>query len=268
MTRFVHLTDLHLQPEGAPDATTSHDTGAVLAEAVARIGAMDPAPDFVVVSGDLTNHGDEPSYRRLAAALAPLRMPVLLGLGNHDRRAGFHAVMGAGSSEAPLHHAAVHGGLHVIVLDSSVPGRVGGAICDAQFAWLADELEAHPALPKLIAVHHPPRIDPASLPWVSLDDTSTARLGQMLADRKVAAVLSGHIHIDSTTIWNGVPLVVSTGLHSTVDITCREDLRMVEGAGFNLCTWRPSGLGVAAVPLRPERREIRTIDHGRLRAFA
>jgi 3',5'-cyclic AMP phosphodiesterase CpdA len=266
MARFVHLSDLHIQPEGVADPAAGQDTGALLAEALGRIAAL--APDFVVISGDLANHGDAASYRRLAALLAPLTVPVVLALGNHDSRPAFHAVMGAGVSEVPYHHAAVLAGLHVIALDTSVPGRTGGAIDAAQGEWLAAELARHADLPKLIVAHHPPRLDGDGLPWASLDEASTDRLAGLLAGRRVAGILSGHVHVNRTDHWNGIPVVIWSGLHSAVDVTVTDALAMVEGAGFGLCRWRPSGLSSTYVPLAPAAQPIRSIDMARLRSFA
>jgi 3',5'-cyclic AMP phosphodiesterase CpdA len=266
MARFVHLSDLHIQPEGVADPAAGADTGAVLADAVSRIAAL--APDFVVIAGDLANHGDAASYRRLAGLLEPLAVPVVLALGNHDSRPAFHAVMGAGASEAPHAHAAVLAGLHVITLDTAVPGRTGGAIDDGQGAWLAEELDRHPDLPKLIVAHHPPRLDDAGLPWASLDAPSTDLLAGLLAGRRVAGILSGHVHVNRVDHWHGIPVLIWSGLHSAVDVTVTDALAMVEGAGFGLCRWRPSGLSATFVAMTPAARPIRSIDMARLRSFA
>ncbi|MEX2517885.1 MAG: metallophosphoesterase [Paracoccaceae bacterium] len=268
MTRFVHLTDLHISHDGANDSALHSDTKATLTRAVAMIDAMDPQPDFIVVSGDLTNHGDVESYRIVQSLLAPLRPPVLLALGNHDSRAEFHSVFSGHSEPAPLRHDAAHGDLHVITLDSLRPGRVGGALGDDDFAFLDEALGRHSALAKLIVVHHPPRLDPAALPWESLDQPSTDRLAAALEGRRIAGVLSGHIHIDRVSFWRGAPALTCNGVHATVDILCETDMRILEGAGFGLCAWRPGGLSVSFVPVAPVRKLLGEIDGARLRAFA
>ena len=58
MTRFVHLTDLHISHPDSGDTMLRSDTPAQVASAVAAINRLDPAPDFVIASGDLTNIGD------------------------------------------------------------------------------------------------------------------------------------------------------------------------------------------------------------------
>ena len=268
MTRFVHLTDLHITAPETPDPTLKTDTAGTLARVVAAINAMTPRPDFVVASGDLTNLGDAASYALLRRLLAPLAVPVVLALGNHDRRGAFHAEFGTGGGEAPHCHDVLMGGVHVLVLDTLVPGRVAGTVDDGQLAWLDAGLGRHPGVPKVVVAHHPPHLGDDSLPWATLDAASSARLAGVLAGRGVAGVLSGHVHVNRVTHWHGIPVVTAMGLNSTVDLLEPADMRIVEGTGFGLCTLRPSGLTVSFVPVTPERRELARIDGARLRAFS
>lgn len=263
MTRFLHLTDIHLS------VTTNHESKAALLERISgAIPAMRHRPDFVVMSGDLTDTGDAESYAALHRLVAGFPVPVVLALGNHDRRAPFHEVFGGSAHDRAHDHDAVHGGVHVITLDTSVPGRVAGALDPGQIDWLAEALARHPGLPKLVVAHHPPRTDAAALPWTCLDADSTERLAALLSDRNIIAVLSGHIHMNRMSVWQGVPLVVSAGLHSTIDVLHDDGLRIVEGAGFGLCRLDEGALSVHFVPLLPEGRQIGLIDAARLRAFA
>jgi 3',5'-cyclic AMP phosphodiesterase CpdA len=268
MTRIVHLTDLHISHPDAGDRALKTDTPAMLARAVAAINAMRPQPDLVVASGDLTNIGDPASYRLLQELLAPLRAPVVLALGNHDKRPAFAEAFGTGTGDAPYHHETVIAGLHVITLDTLVPGRVAGRICEAQFGFLDAALGRHPGVPKLVVAHHPPRMDDRTLPWASLDAGSSERFGTMLAGRGVVGVLSGHVHLDQVHHWHGVPVVTCMGLNSTVDLLEPDDMRIVEGTSMGFCILRPSGLSVSFVPLSPERRELAVLEQARLRAFS
>ena len=267
MTRIVHLTDLHVSHPDAADAGRIPDTPGALRRAIAIINAMDPQPDFVVASGDLTNLGDEPSYRLLAEILGTLQAPLITALGNHDKREGFNAVFGDGASETPHRHDRVLGNLHVILLDTLVPGRVAGAVEADGIAHLEAALARHADLPKLIVMHHPPRVAPEGLSWATIDEASTERLAKVLAGKRVAGVLSGHIHINRVSHWNGIPVITNIGLNSTVDMLERRDLRIVEGTAMGFCEWRESGLSVTFVPLSPEPAELGVIDRARLEAF-
>ena len=95
-----------------------------------------------------------------------------------------------------------------------------------------------------------------------------SRLAALLRGRAMLGILSGHVHINSVRIWHGVPVYVSQGLNSTVDLLERQDMRITEGTGFSLFDLRPSGLTVTFVPLSPEGRELGRIDIARLRAFS
>ncbi|MGJ8546208.1 MAG: metallophosphoesterase family protein [Sulfitobacter sp.] len=267
MTRFIHLTDLHISHPDAGGPQPKEKNTKALRAVVGIINAMPRQPDFVVVSGDLTDTGHVASYGLLQEILADLRAPLVLGLGNHDKRGAFHEVFGQQQSDAPYYHDQVLGGMHVITLDTLVPGHVAGEICAAQFEFLGAALARERDLPKLIVMHHPPRVDPAGLPWGSVDMASTERLAAMLKGHAVAGILSGHIHIDQVNHWHGVPVIVSTGLDSGIDLLETVDLRLVESTGFGICNLHGSGLSVNFVPLTPAPREIGVIDRARLLSF-
>lgn len=266
---FVVLSDLHISHRPPAEAGLLTDTDATLAEAVAAIAALDPRPAFVVMAGDLTNHGEPDSYRKLERLLDRLGAPRVLALGNHDTRAGFRQVMldEPGDAEAPYCHDQVIAGVHLIVLDSSIPGRIAGALGAGQIAFLSEALEREPGLPKVIVCHHPPHVGDGEGGWHSLDAESTARLADAIRGRDVAAILSGHVHFDSVIHWHGVPIVIGTGLHNAVDVSVRSALRVVDGAGYILCRLRPSGLTASFVPLPRSRRELAMHDLARLDAM-
>lgn len=267
MTRIVHLTDLHISHPDIGDAALKTDTVGTLRRAVAAINAMQPLPDLVVASGDLTNSGAAQSYELLRDIIDTLAPPIVLALGNHDRRATFAEVFATGTGDAPYHHETVLGGLHVITLDTLVPGHVAGRIDADQIAFLDAALGREAGLPKLIVAHHPPRLDARTLPWASLDAESSRRFGETIAGRGVAGVLSGHVHLDQVHHWHGVPVITCMGLNSTVDILEQRDMRIVEGTSMGLCMLRDTGLSVSFVSLTPERRVLGVLEEARLRAF-
>ncbi len=212
--RFVHLTDIHVS-QRPPGETRDIDDPIVRLDAVLdMIRSIEPVPDFVVVSGDITDQGDEESYRIARERLDALALPVVYALGNHDRRPGFYAGMldRTEDAEAPYFHERAIAGVHVVVLDTSVPGRTSGALGDGQFAFLAEALRREPDLPKIVVMHHAPRIDEESpFGWESLSVAETERFREALSGSNVAGILTGHIHHDRVSTWHGVPVVVGTG---------------------------------------------------------
>jgi Icc protein len=247
---FVHITDLHVNAPGLDDPGLRSDTSSTLMNVVGLINAMSPLPSFVIASGDITNRGDEASFRHARSILAALKVPILHALGNHDSRAGYNKGMLDADGDAPLTYDRVIAGVHVIVLDSTVAGMIGGALADDQFAFLDTALDRHPELRKLVVVHHPPAIGGENpIRWEKLDEADTERLGRLIEGRNVAGIFCGHVHYDRVALWHGVPVVISNGLHNANDILFTGGLRMVEGTGFALCRLRPSGLDVSFVPL-------------------
>ncbi len=259
-TTFIHLTDLHIGQPGHHDPHLFSDTTATLDSILGMIATIEPKPSFVVASGDLTNRGDADSFKLLKSVMAGLDLPVVYALGNHDTREGFYQgfLDRAEDLGAPYFHDQVIDGVHVIALDSSIPGQIGGAIEPEQFAWLEGALEAHPELPKLIVSHHPPAIGDEGefAPWRSIRGEDTARLAALLKGRNVVGILSGHIHYDRVTVWHGVPVVIGMGQHAATDILVKDVLRMVNGASFAIGTIRDSGLTVSFVPLPSDRAEL------------
>jgi 3',5'-cyclic AMP phosphodiesterase CpdA len=57
---FVQLSDTHWGFQGAPNP----DAAGTLPKAIAAVNALDPQPDFIVFTGDLTHTTDDPAERR------------------------------------------------------------------------------------------------------------------------------------------------------------------------------------------------------------
>lgn len=264
---FIHLTDLHV---GNPEVQDDHlysDTTTTLERILADIKKLAPKPSFIVASGDLTNRGDEDSYEQLKRliAAADLDIPVLFALGNHDRRDGFYpAMLGRTDNvDAPYDHSAVIDGIHVIVVDSSVPNKIGGSFEPGQLDWLKGELDAHSELPKLLVMHHAPALDldRPDMEWESLSFADTQALSEAVAGKNVIGILSGHIHFDRVSNWHGIPVVVGIGQHAATDVLwLHEGLRMLEGASFAIGTLRPSGLSITFAPQPATRRELHSFS--------
>ena len=53
---LAHLTDLHVRPVGLPAYRTA-ETNMLTERAIEAVLALDPRPDCVVISGDLTDNG-------------------------------------------------------------------------------------------------------------------------------------------------------------------------------------------------------------------
>jgi 3',5'-cyclic AMP phosphodiesterase CpdA len=219
VTILAQLTDLHLRV--GPD---DEGSARALAVAVEALAALDPAPDAVLLTGDLTETGDPRAYARLRELLAPLAVPVHPIPGNHDDRdalrAAFadHAGIAAGAGHAGIaagdgyvQYAATCGALRVVLLDTQLPGSDGGRLDAERRTWLAAQLDAEPRTPTLVAMHHPPiRTGITEFDAIGLPDGDRDALAALLSTRpQVRAVAAGHIHRPLTGAIGGVPVVVA-----------------------------------------------------------
>src|SRR6187399_2953776 len=103
---IAQLSDPHVRPAGTLYQGVV-DANAALAAAVAQLNALDPQPDLVLLTGDVTEAGTVAEYAAARAILAPLRAPLRVIPGNHDEREAFrHAFRDHGylPPNGALHH--------------------------------------------------------------------------------------------------------------------------------------------------------------------
>ena len=194
---LVQLSDPHIVQEGE-QLLGGIDTATFLREAVEHVNRLDPQPDLVLLTGDLTNEGKAEEYEHLRALLAPLRARFHLVPGNHDLteqlRAAFpDHVHGADGAWAD---GVIEGPLRIVTLDSSRYPAPGGSLDPSQLEWLDRTLAAAPDVPTVVAVHHPPFATGIKhMDAMALDAGSAAGLAAVIADHpQVERVLCGHLH--------------------------------------------------------------------------
>src|SRR4051812_5588921 len=83
---IAQISDLHIKRPGSL-AYGRVDTAKALQRCVAALNEFRPAPDFVVISGDLADTPTVEEYDYLKRLLAPLKLPFAAIPGNHDSRA-------------------------------------------------------------------------------------------------------------------------------------------------------------------------------------
>jgi 3',5'-cyclic AMP phosphodiesterase CpdA len=259
-TTLVQITDVHLVPEGAVLAS-GLDPAPPLAAALDAVTALGADVAALLLTGDLAEGGDAASYVRLRRMLDPLEVPVLCAAGNHDDRGALREhLLGEPPSAAPLDHVSRIGGLRVVVLDSTVPGRAGGEITPDQLAWLAAELAVPAPEGTVLALHHPPLPTPSRLLQdIGLRDP--AALGAAIAGSDVRVVLCGHTHVASAGTLAGVPVWVGGSTSSTwYGLTPGGRESVVRAPALSRIDLWPDGLLASTVPVgaAPVGRERRS----------
>jgi len=196
---LAQISDLHIKRPGAL-AYRRVDTAASLARCIARLNALTPRPDAVIMTGDLVDGGSPEEYAHLKSLLATLELPYCLVAGNHDDR---DALRDAFPERAELRaggefvqYALDLGPLRLIALDSVQAGQSGGTLCDARLAWLAAQLDAARGLPVVIALHHPPfDCGIAHMDAIRLAPDAATRLDALVRQHpNVERVICGHVH--------------------------------------------------------------------------
>lgn len=197
--RVVQITDCHLGDEpGVP--LLNIDTDRSLAAVLELIRAQQPACDLLLATGDLSDHGSIAAYRRLQHYTRDFAEARWLP-GNHDSAAVLQETL-RGTRCLQRHFVAEH--WQVILLDSGVPGEVGGYLSARELEALRQCLEAEPQRHALICIHHP--VFEVGCAWLDVQRVGNADEFWALVTEfpQVRAVLCGHVHQPSDQIVNGV----------------------------------------------------------------
>ncbi len=200
---FVQLSDTHFLADDGE--VLGVRPVAQLARVLARIVALPTPPRFVLHTGDLIHDSGVAGYAHLRRALAPLGLPLVAALGNHDARAAFReGFLGeAGGDERRYWQARDFDGLRVIALDSLMPGEIGGQLGREQLLWLANVLHQQAPHGVIVALHHPVAL--ASFPYLAdgLPHDAPALAAILAPHPPLLGVLAGHCHAPSVTARDG-----------------------------------------------------------------
>lgn len=246
---IAQVTDIHLgfQPDDPAELNRKR-----FDDIIHSLLAMDPRPDLLLATGDLTEHGATASYRVLKLILDTLPFPVLLTLGNHDNRVNFCKVFPdvpvAGGLVQYVHDT---GPIRVIMLDTLSEGHHGGAFEDASADWLDAQLAAS-SKPTMLVLHHPPiesgngwMTEDLDAPWVKRLEAVVRRHPHIIR------MVTGHLHRAIVTTWAGTTLSVCPSSGPQVAIDFREidpenpdgrNMIVAESPGFALHYWTGENL--------------------------
>lgn len=222
---IAQISDIHIGFDpGNPDEPNMHRLRAVLE----RLFNGPNHIGMLLLSGDLTENGDNESMDQVADAVASAPCPVWAIPGNHDSRESMIAAFPQLTPDGPfLQYAIDAGPLRLLMLDTIEPGRHGGAFCEARAGWLAAQLAEHPDRPTVIAMHHPPFA--SGIDWMDPDPHAQwiARFAEATRGHKqIQAVLCGHVHRAVITSWQGAALLVCPSTAPSVAL----DLSPIEPA--------------------------------------
>ena len=232
---LAQLTDPHIGADwGGP--VGPH---AALAAAIEALLTSPDPPDAVVVTGDLANDGTAEQYAVVREQLQRLNVPSVVLPGNHDDRAAMRAAFELpGDAGDPIHVAVDLGPLLLVALDTTMPGRAGGALPETELQWLDRSLREAPGRPTIVAMHHPPVLTGVT-PWdaTAIGPVERRVLNRVLARHpQVLGLIAGHLHrtLVSTFADRALVVVPSTYMESELDWSSTDFVLVPEPPAFAL----------------------------------
>lgn len=187
---LVQLSDAHVGFSGPPNPTGTK----AFERAVDIINALDPQPDLVLFTGDLTHESETPGehakrMQTFQSIESRLRAKKIFRVpGEHDA-AEDHGDLYR-SFFGPTYYSFDHRGVHFVALDNVSRGKpVVGA---EQIDWLRKDLGRFPKSAPIVVFTHRPLFDlRPDWEWFTKDG---ALVMNVLAPFENVTVLYGHIH--------------------------------------------------------------------------
>jgi 3',5'-cyclic-AMP phosphodiesterase len=232
--RFVHLTDIHLEPakalDAAPERRASYQEPAPgLFRCIRAIHDLSPKPQFLITGGDHVMDALEATPESATAQWelysrtikAATHLPIYPIVGNHDifgwmnqtvpeTASGYGKAMAMRYLDLERSSYSFDKGLwHFVVLDNIARRGVGycGALADEQLAWLEKDLAEAGNRPTVLLTHIPilsvcatQFLDPSAnvtfwqIPHVFVQ-TDSQPVVNLINRHNIPLAISGHIHM-------------------------------------------------------------------------
>lgn len=201
--RIVQLSDCHLFKE-TEGKLLGLNTEHSLSKVMDLIEAEQPNLDLVLATGDLSQDGSGESYARFHDTMAQFSCPVYWLPGNHD----LTDIMANHQAAQRMSPCVIdQGDWQIIMLDSTIRGKVPGNFADTELTFLEQALTASAGKHVLIALHHQPV--PVGSDWLDQQIVGNAQEFFKVVDQfsNVRSIIWGHVHQVFETERNGVQLM-------------------------------------------------------------
>lgn len=210
--KLVLLSDTHIVKTG----TTLFGLNPInrLVEVIQCINDHHSDADLCVITGDLTQNGEENEFKCLYKCLSTLKIPYQLLIGNHDNKENFLRIF---KNHKPDTNGFIQSirktpvGI-MIFLDTNIEGTHVGWYCEKRQKWLAHQLEIHKDSSIFLFMHHPPfSVFSPNLDKTMLrqQDAFKAILDPYL--NNIKHIFFGHIHKLIAGSWFNIPISAIRG---------------------------------------------------------
>ena len=204
----VQFTDTHFfeSPDGRLMGVDTARTFSQVAELAQK---QSGTPDFYLLTGDLSQDETEGSYKRFGEAVKNFQAPAYFLPGNHDARPVMERAFARSGSPFSTEQNFSKANWHVVLLDTQVPGEVGGHLSKEQLERLDEQLSRHHDKHALVTLHHHPI--PVGSSWLDQISVNNADEFLRIVDKhpNVRAVLWGHVHQEFETVRQGVKFLAT-----------------------------------------------------------
>ena len=207
---LLQITDCHLTKDPGSDllgVVTRDSLAAVIKLIQNNIrNNTHSDPDFLVASGDIAQDASPEAYRYFQEQMQPLCSAAGWFSGNHDDTEVLTQTLN-GASELARVYRFDH--WQLILLDSSVKGKVHGWLAQSELDLLEKSLSERKDLHSLVCLHHHP-VDINSV-WLDKIGLHNREAFFDVLDRfdNVRGVLWGHIHQEWESQRNGLSLMAT-----------------------------------------------------------
>ena len=266
---IAQISDCHIRDHDSAFGRLV-DTTETLSRVVDHLSALDPAPDVVLATGDLTDDGTPPQYAVLREKLAPIAEKVVPLPGNHDEgpafRLAFADLLPGDLAADHCSYVIDHFPVRLVGLDTTLPGRHDGRFDPAREEWLNQTLSVDDR-PTAVFTHFPPF--ETGLKFMDQGGVADADRLRATIERhpQVRLLVAGHLHrpVQTTIGATLVSICPSTGNQLNLDLHPQHAAAVNEPPGFQLHRWDGERFVTHTGTVR-EPSTVRTIDLGHFAA--
>lgn len=188
--RVLQITDMHLCADD--DAKLlGVNTYESFRSVIDEFLSLGWHPDLILATGDLVHDASAESYRKLLELLDQFDCPVACLPGNHDDPKLMRECLRSDLVSCP--RILDKGAWRIVLLDSVMPGEVGGRLSETELDILDDAIHDCDR-PILITTHHHPI--PINSAWIDQIGIENGQELVQMAEQyeQVKGLLWGHVH--------------------------------------------------------------------------
>jgi 3',5'-cyclic AMP phosphodiesterase CpdA len=205
---IAQISDTHIDLDGPNGAARL----GYLERCVADINRLDPLPDAVIHTGDLSQNGKPAEYEAAKRVVGGLRCPFHVAAGNRDDRPAIRRAFPADRYLLPdtlfVQYCVDAYPVRLIALDTLSEESNQGDFCQIRADSLQAVLAKERTKPTVVFMHHPPfEVHESDYPiqfasWDGVERMSRALAGQS----NVVGMFCGHTHRNAAGEVGGVPV--------------------------------------------------------------